>query len=533
MNGLSLASVALFIAVVICGTVTCFAGWSEFTVHAKKLLLLSEYALVLPALLLFCRKRGGSCNQITHQDYSRPLVPLVLLYLIVTMPMACVLGFGIYQSDESAYLFQARCVRAGQLWLPVPAVESPHSIAFANHVISGGKWFGKYPFGWPLVLSIAVGSRLEWLLNPLLGALLLVLTYCIGRRALCRKVAVYGSIIFVLSALFTVNCIGYMSHVLCAVLLASATLCYVRASHSRNQLAWLTAMICLMGASALVRPFTALCAGAVLVAAVLCNRHGDLAFLVRFCAIASVAVLVVVLTTLQMNQVLTGSYWTSPYALDTSHAPELSFRKSDIVSNLLHQTPIRLADTAAVSFPFFFPLALAGLWHQRRNPTAWLLLSLFAALVLGYAMHMDDSDSPIGERFYFETFFAMALLAGSGSKVWWEWLRSGWRARYAGMLLTALALIVTILSLHWEYTLRWPLTQVAAAAESATGTVFLVSGGRYQAVKYNLNTPAAKAVFLIAPDKGSDPRQGTVLSYDGVAGRVVWTRKAEPDNSQK
>jgi hypothetical protein len=89
--------------------------------------------------------------------------------------------------DEQAFLFQARLLSRGQLYLEDPIYDraNPLNKYVAADALddTGGRRFSKYDPGWPALL--ALGSRLgvEWLVAPLLGALtvFLLLSY-VSRR---------------------------------------------------------------------------------------------------------------------------------------------------------------------------------------------------------------------------------------------------------------------------------------------------------------------------------------------------------------
>jgi hypothetical protein len=135
-----------------------------------------------------------------------------------------------YQGDESAYLFEARCLLTGHLSAAQPSAVSREAMKFAHHLFVDGRWLGKYPPGWPILLSLAAWMHVEWLLNPLLGLVLLAITYEIGRRTWGQTVGRLATLIWASSAFMLLNCLGFMSHVLCALLIAFAVMCFVQAA---------------------------------------------------------------------------------------------------------------------------------------------------------------------------------------------------------------------------------------------------------------------------------------------------------------
>jgi 4-amino-4-deoxy-L-arabinose transferase-like glycosyltransferase len=442
---------------------------------------------------------------------------------------------GIYQSDESALLFQARCLQNEELFVRPPSSIPAAGLQFAHHVIFDGKWYGKYPFGWPAVLLMGTWTNLEWLINPLLGLLLLWITYKIGAELLPPHERGYGAVLLLFSAFFTLNCLGLMSHVLCALLLAGATLCYIRYAASKR-FSWLVGMLACLSTSGLVRPFTAACMGIVLVIAAVWSLRREIPTLFLFLGCGAVLGSAAIWSWVAVNHELTGSYLRTPYAVytKTNTVREISLQAQDLAQNLTRMTPVRIADTVSVSFPFIFLLAAYALWRGRRNPMWWLLAALVISLIAGYIVQMEDSDSPIGERYYFEAFFAVAVLAGAG---WAQLTRdcrwSGWFSRALGIALCFVAAADTAVCTGWEVNLRWPTRQIAKAAAHPPfqrGLVFLVAGGPYHPQQCNVNRPNGEVLYLL--DAGVQNRKEVaaqlgyrswaILRYDEAKKSARW-----------
>jgi hypothetical protein len=81
--------------------------------------------------------------------------------------------------DEVDYLFQARIFAQGNLWAPLPPL--PDFFHFINLIQADGKWFSQYPPGWPALLALGVIVHAPWIVNPLLGGLLLVMISQLAR----------------------------------------------------------------------------------------------------------------------------------------------------------------------------------------------------------------------------------------------------------------------------------------------------------------------------------------------------------------
>lgn len=85
-----------------------------------------------------------------------------------------------HSEDEVAYLFQAKVLAQNRLAVPTPLYRQAFWSPFV--VDYQGQRFGKYPPGWPFLLSFGVRLNLPWLVNALLGtaslALIAWLGYC-------------------------------------------------------------------------------------------------------------------------------------------------------------------------------------------------------------------------------------------------------------------------------------------------------------------------------------------------------------------
>src|SRR5215831_16795129 len=108
------------------------------------------------------------------------LALLVVICLISSLAMSfVVLHDSILSSDEWSYLVQANIFSQGRLSVPSP----PNREFFDHvHVVNNGRYYSKFPPGWPALLAIGVLFGVPRLVNPLLGAGTLLLLYAIGKK---------------------------------------------------------------------------------------------------------------------------------------------------------------------------------------------------------------------------------------------------------------------------------------------------------------------------------------------------------------
>src|ERR1022692_4003722 len=246
---------SLFTRAAIPGLIALPAGhWTMFQTKLVLLVVVNGLFLAIAAALAWKRRARGPAPA-PPVPFGASLAWIIGIYVVLIFPLAWVLDLGIYQSDEGAYLFEAHIIQAGSLTMPAPPpMAVPAAEGFEHDIILDGKWFGKFPVGWPAVLAVAAAWRLEWIVNPLLGVLLLCLTYRIGTLVLSVEEARGAVFLLVLSAFFTANCLGFMPHPACSVLSAAAVLCYLHHEHSSNRL-WLIGMLLCIGVGVQMRQF--------------------------------------------------------------------------------------------------------------------------------------------------------------------------------------------------------------------------------------------------------------------------------------
>lgn len=122
----------------------------------------------------------------TSLGESRPYLWYATLLLICAAAffLAALISQGIFErvphvEDEAAYLFQAQVFAQGRLKVPTP----PYPISYWSPFVLDfqGQRFGKYPPGFPLLLSLGVRAKAPWVVNALLASLTLCVLAYAGR----------------------------------------------------------------------------------------------------------------------------------------------------------------------------------------------------------------------------------------------------------------------------------------------------------------------------------------------------------------
>jgi 4-amino-4-deoxy-L-arabinose transferase-like glycosyltransferase len=382
---------------------------------------------------------------------------------------------------------------------------------------------------------------------PLLGSGILLLMRRIGQHVVGDNAADVAVVLVTLSPVFLAQCVGRLSHGLAGVLVAGATLACLEGVRTRK-MGWLAAMFGLLVLTFHVRPFTALLVAVVLGLWMLWALRRDRVALKQAWVLAGLGVVVSAGSVLAYNWVMTGLPLLSPYALQRGAAVpvEVSATIGNVVNNLQSTWRFAAQSETVFSFPFLFPLAAAGFWWALKpgGEEPWLVAGLPVAIILGHLVQPESSASAIGERYWFEGYFALAILAGSAVVR----LTAGWRPGRAypaavavGLVLAQAAVLAgAVVHLDQRTEARRKVTALARRYEHCQCVVFL-SNNRPAFVGSHLNLNAAewrKAAVFYAVDPGPAERAGTaaslgrqgwiVLTYDKIAhiARVVEEHRA-------
>lgn len=401
-----------------------------YQVHHFVLAVIALQIFVFLPTVGYALRFHGAAGRRRPDVLSRAAVSVyVLPFLALMLATGYVVAHGVLEPDASAYRFQGTIFASGELSASAPpgainTPDTPEPLDFAHHIVHDGRWFTKYPVGWPAVLAIPEKLHFGWAAAPLLGGLLLVIAGLIAREAFGADAVAPTLWIAVLSPYWLATCVGLLSDALCAVLVAGACFYCLRTLHSRS-LRNFVLMYAFLVAAFLVRPYTAFVASALYGIAALLRSWRNRPLFIRVACVSALAGTAAITLTLLFNFLYTGDALLSPYALYRGRAvpSEITASPALIFENLLHGWRFSAQSVLAFSFPLVFLLAAYGLWFRRRSRETWLLGLLFPALIVAYLADSGGPSSVIGERYWFEGFFGIAILASQGLMA----LASAWR----------------------------------------------------------------------------------------------------------
>ncbi len=217
-------------------------------------------------------------------------------------------------SDSLTYLMQGRILHSGRLWIDSPAHPDlfKHALFFIE---TDGRFYGKYPIGWPVVLGAFDRFGVGYVANAALASLAALLTGLVARRVASRRVAVLAAVLFGLSPWVWFNGANFASHVASTCAVMGFMWLFLRTLQQGGWGSALGAGLCL-GAGVLIRPFDAAMFALPAVFVVLGMQIREPKRWLPLGTLIAIGALVGVGVYLWVNSQTTGAAGTSPYALE-------------------------------------------------------------------------------------------------------------------------------------------------------------------------------------------------------------------------
>jgi hypothetical protein len=214
--------------------------------------LVQELAIALTGALLLVAVVGGPAL-LARVLLRRGLAPVAALALAtdpVDPPVAAswrhwlpALGFGVagtvvaaaiclgplqgipHVQDDVAYVWQAKIFALARAWVPAP--PRPYFFEQGFILITDGRWFTKYPPGWPLLLVPGVWAGIPWIVDPLCAGGTLALVYATGRRLYGPAAGFWAALLGLTSPFLMFMAGSFMSHTSTMFFLMLAVYCFV------------------------------------------------------------------------------------------------------------------------------------------------------------------------------------------------------------------------------------------------------------------------------------------------------------------
>ncbi|MBN1889275.1 MAG: hypothetical protein JW850_14875 [Thermoflexales bacterium] len=460
--------------------------------------------------------------------------------------------------DEFAQYFQAQVFASGRLWVPSPPQPASFLVPFAIDL--DGRRFSKYPPGLAAVLALGLKAGASWLINPLAGALTLLVLYVLGRELFDAETGppvhgVSAALLGLLSPMFLGLSATLLPHALCALCLLVFTWAVVQISRFTFHVSSFKFHVSIIGGLALgwavlTRPYTALAYAAPfgLWAAWQIARGRRPAAAGAYAVMGLIAAAFAALL-LVYNHALTGQYRTELYTLvwpydrmgwggglyPGGHTLRVALMNARLD---LWVTLTELLGWPRLSW---LPLLL-GLILPPRRRVEWALLAPFGALVLAQIAYWSHGAPLFGPRYYYEAMPLLWLLAARGLLKLWHLLAGHTKAR--ALMAVALAVVVAVDVLGvlparfavWRGLhgiTRQPRRQIAQQGlHNALVFVRIRHWGDYSELAWT-NELSLDGDLVFALDEGEEANRAVVAAYPGrhvfnLADGVLTEVKEEP-----
>jgi 4-amino-4-deoxy-L-arabinose transferase-like glycosyltransferase len=497
----------------------------------------------------------------------------LLALCVAVFALAGTVAWGVFEAmphleDEQANLFQARVFAAGRITADVPRHPNSFLIPFVVTSVQG-KRFGKYPPGYPLLLSLGAAVGQPWLTNALTAALGILGVYLLGRELFGQDSGLLAAALGAISPMFVLLSGTLLSHPASIAALTLFAWAFLRARRPDETRRTRFALLAggLLGWAVIIRPWTALGIAFpfALFAAwdIVRTRGRALPF---YGAMALACALVCAIQPL-FNLAATGSATTNTYRMWWDY-DRVGFgpghgrsQGGHTVEKGIRNMWLDLADFPAVLFGWpqpagialaWLPIGLGLLWpapgsrapsgavREGRGPFArawcflarlygdtrkeWGLLTPAASLVAAQIAYWARADTLYGPRYYAEAMPFLWIIAARGL------LKLGstaWRRRAIKLalpLLVAWSVIFTIepraLKGRGFFDISRRDADAIAAAAPHHALVFVAAP--YWTAYANLawlNSPNLDGDVVFAQDRGKVENARVIEDF---AGRTVY-----------
>lgn len=419
---------------------------------------------------------------------------------LVLVTAAVVLDRFVNSADEYAYLFQSLTYAAGRLWNPAPPLGQ--ALAADYTWVSGDKWVGQYPPGWPAMLTAAQTLGLPpWSVGALLGAASVALVFHLQRREGAGPAAFPATLLYALAPFTVFNAASLHSHMPAALLALVAVLVALRIDKSPRPALWALLLGAVLGALGLVRYLTAALVALPIGLSLLrlgLRRAVPLGLLVGLGALPFAALL------LGYHAAITGDPLRPVYYFGGRTVDHLYFDAAGIALALRISVG-RVVELMLWTMPLVPLLAVAVPAIKARAGTFRAYDAVFPLSVLLFCFYPFDGANRYGPRYWFEAWPLLVVGIGTavGGLAEGRVRRLGLHALWLGAAVAAAALPFVAWRYHGIVVERQEVARLVAAQG------------------------LSQAVVLVKADPGTQFRmEGDDLARNGLAaeGPVLYAR---------
>ncbi len=358
-----------------------------------------------------------------------PFVLGVIAFGLVLLTSQTIFPYLSNNHDEGVYLFHARMLEQGKLWMEPPAHGEFFNAWFI--VNDGHKVYPKYSPVFPALLTAAdIMFKDMRVALALIGAGVVVAFYFVGLELYRRPVALLGGIFLMFSPLFLVQASIFLAYMLSFLFNLFFLLFFLKAIRNKGWTYPLLAGACI-GLGAFARPYSALLF-ALPVAAYAGYLLAQKRMSVRTAALLVAGAVPFLAVTLGYNSLMTGNPLLFGYnAYEPADKLGFGIRRfapglPDIVYtpvDALHGIIVRLESLPFWVFggPLLVVLAAIALKRRRLRAQEILLAGIAGAVVLGSALYWGNNPvstrellDDMGPFYYVDLLLPLCLLGARG-----------------------------------------------------------------------------------------------------------------------
>lgn len=324
-------------------------------------------------------------------------------------------------ADAESMWFQARLFADGRILIP----DSPpkglfHMFAILGQDTGVPQWCSMYPPGWPALWVPAVWAGMPWLVNPLIGGLLAIMIYRLGRDLIDEDVGRLASAMSLASPLVLLLGGTWYSHHPTALFMM---LCFWGTARlmrgDGDRFGWAAGLGFALGL--LVRPTTAIALGGCFGLGVLVQWRGALNAWRGVLIAGALAGLGMVLL-LAYYQGITGDPFTPGHEIGVPEVQvgfdEVNHTPADGFDDTLER--VSVINRVSLGWPLpALLLVFLGMLRGHRWLGLWLLLP--ALLLLGMHATMSYYEVYFPGRYLFSALPGLLVLAASGLLLFRRW----------------------------------------------------------------------------------------------------------------
>jgi 4-amino-4-deoxy-L-arabinose transferase-like glycosyltransferase len=359
--------------------------------------------------------------------------------------VAAILSLFSYQRhphipDEVAYIYQARFLADGNLFMPSPPVKDGFEVYLMQ--FDGPRWYPAPPVGWPAALALGEMIGAGWLVNPILGGINIVLIYILISSLYNRRTARIAVFLLCLSPWYMFMAMNYMTHTFTlttALVAALGVIWSRRTGHGR----WAFLSGIALGWMSLIRPLEGLI-WALLLGLWAIGIGGKR---LKIGAIASMVLGAIMVGSLVLpyNQILTGKATLFPINLHTDQRfgansnaygfgpdrgmgwPIDPYKGHSPVDALINVN----LNTFSINIELFgwgigsLILVAIKLFSRSYNRSDLLMISILAAVFIAFFFYYFSGGPDFGARYWFLMIIPLVALSVRGIQYLGDQLAGG------------------------------------------------------------------------------------------------------------